>query len=308
MNRPIRILIIDDNKKSRLHYRELLEQTEDFVFTFRELEDGHYAQEHYEKYKPDVVLLEYSVGAIDGLDVIKVLTNGNPIVNPCPIVFITGHGSEQIAAQAIKLGAQEYLSKNEVTRETLIAKITLAIESFAAYKANINKQLKLEHEANHDHLTGLYNRRHFDSVLYHEMCRSKRYNRPLSLIVLDLDKFKYVNDTYGHAVGDDVLRAVASTLKSRIRDVDIACRFGGDEFCVILPETHKGEAIKLSEYFYEGINDMEISINTKQVMMASISIGIAEFDSTITDPLDFFKRADDELYKHKRSKLKVAVG
>lgn len=105
----------------------------------------------------------------------------------------------------------------------------------------------LRHRANHDSLTGLANRHHFENILRHELTRSERYGTPVALIMIDIDHFKTINDRYGHPVGDDVLRRFAESLKERIRVTDSLARWGGEEFMMVLPQTDAHEGLLLAE-------------------------------------------------------------
>ncbi len=105
----------------------------------------------------------------------------------------------------------------------------------------------LRHRANHDSLTGLANRHHFENILRHELTRSERYGTPVALIMIDIDHFKTINDRYGHPVGDDVLRRFAESLKERIRVTDSVARWGGEEFMMVLPQTDAHEGLLLAE-------------------------------------------------------------
>jgi two-component system cell cycle response regulator len=119
--------------------------------------------------------------------------------------------------------------------------------------------LALNQQATRDGLTGLYNRRYFDETLSDHVAAASRYKRELSLVMFDLDDFKRVNDTKGHPAGDDVLRQFAEILKSTARKADIVCRYGGDEFAIILPETGKADADTFVERIVESLEGLQIS-------------------------------------------------
>jgi diguanylate cyclase (GGDEF)-like protein len=178
-----------------------------------------------------------------------------------------------------------------------------------------------------DNLTTLYNRAYFYYRLNSEIQRAKRYNRPLSLLILDMDNFKQFNDRYGHPVGDQLLRVLSSTIRSNIRysarkpsyELDIPCRYGGDEFAIILPETTSAQATVVAERLRKEINvkcghEMMSQIQAatgshpREVPDVTVSIGVASFPehASITEAL--VKAADDAMYAGKRSeKDKVYV-
>jgi diguanylate cyclase (GGDEF)-like protein len=153
-----------------------------------------------------------------------------------------------------------------------------------------------EDHARTDGLTGLYNRRMFNEMLLDEINRVKRYNRPLSLVMMDIDHFKKCNDTYGHQTGDEVIRMVARTIRSMIRATDRAFRYGGEEFAVLLPETPSGDGYILCERLRCSIE----SDRSVKGLCITISSGITEFTATDT-PESLVKRADTCLYSAKES-------
>jgi diguanylate cyclase (GGDEF)-like protein len=130
--------------------------------------------------------------------------------------------------------------------------------------------LSLAHQATHDPLTGLRNRRFFDETLADHIYAAKRYQRPLSLLLIDLDQFKKINDTFGHTVGDQILSSFALLLRATLRKSDIPCRYGGDEFAVLLPETTLQEAQHLIQRIQQAVVQEKIS------PAYSLTIGVAE--------------------------------
>jgi diguanylate cyclase (GGDEF)-like protein len=145
-----------------------------------------------------------------------------------------------------------------------------------------------------DPLTGLGNRRVFHQVLAREVARSRRYGRRLSLIVLDLDDFKRINDRLGHLAGDEVLAEVANRMRSCIRSTDIGCRVGGDEFAILLPESNRGDADHLAARVERAVGSEPIA----KAGTLKISAGVAELSPDDT-PSDLFERADEDLYRAK---------
>ncbi|MCK4267561.1 MAG: sensor domain-containing diguanylate cyclase [Actinomycetia bacterium] len=160
--------------------------------------------------------------------------------------------------------------------------------------------------ASKDALTGIYNFRYFSERLDSEWSRSLRYEKPLSLIMIDIDFFKKVNDTYGHICGDEVLREVATLLKSHTRETDITARYGGEEFGIILPETHYQDAYRVGEKLRQAVCDATFKGDTAgQNIKLTISLGIANYPSTTNTKTDLIYQADQALYaaKTKRNTL-----
>ena len=151
-----------------------------------------------------------------------------------------------------------------------------------------------------DALTSLYNRRHFKSLAHAEWARFQRYGRPLSLLMLDIDKFKSINDAFGHDVGDLALKAVANVCKSNKRQTDILGRIGGEEFAMLLPETDETAAENAAERLRKSIQDCTRVLPDKDIQV-TVSIGIASATLGMAAFAAMLKRADEALYEAKRS-------
>lgn len=168
----------------------------------------------------------------------------------------------------------------------------------ASLAANEQAREALETLANRDGLTGLLNRRHFMLTAEAELHRAQRYRRPVTIGMADLDLFKKLNDTYGHAAGDTVLRAFAALIQESLRQSDLVCRYGGEEFAFIFPEINLGEALKLAERFRAACADREIELADGQRVRVTFSMGLADAtDCTLETALN---RADEALYEAKR--------
>ncbi|MDH5354937.1 MAG: GGDEF domain-containing protein [Gammaproteobacteria bacterium] len=152
-----------------------------------------------------------------------------------------------------------------------------------------------------DALTGLYNYRHFENILQAEMDRSKRSGIPTSLVMIDLDHFKQINDTHGHEVGNAVLKVVADTLISEVRTTDVVCRYGGEEFAIIFPETHLNLAVKVADRIRESIAMTPI-INGSDELNVTASMGASVYIKSSTLTLEeFVDSVDKYLYEAKQS-------
>lgn len=180
--------------------------------------------------------------------------------------------------------------------EHLAVKVSLCLSNVAAHE-------KLRLLANRDPLTGLFNRRVMEDILKREFARAIRYKKSLSVIFIDLDDFKNVNDTYGHDQGDDLLKYVAEQLIKMSREIDVVARFAGDEFVVILPETSSENAEHLMSRFVLYLSKHPLK-KGKISIAAAISFGVASTeDKSIKDPLQLLKKADKKLYRLKKQKV-----
>ncbi|MDO8886372.1 sensor domain-containing diguanylate cyclase [Candidatus Oleimmundimicrobium sp.] len=195
------------------------------------------------------------------------------------------------------------LSEEDFELITVVAtQMAIAVENSILYE--MTKRL-----ATTDGLTGLYNYRYFRNKLSGELSRASRYNRPLSLIMLDLDDFKSYNDTYGHPQGDKLLRKIAKILTGNCRGSDIVARYGGEEFVVILPETDEQGAFSVAEKVRQAVKEYRFIDGQKRNKHITISLGVAQNSDKLSGPKDLVKKADEALYKSKQEgKNRTTVG
>ncbi len=162
----------------------------------------------------------------------------------------------------------------------------------------------LERENAIDHLTSLYNRRFFERRLAEEFAHARRHGLPLALLVLDVDHFKRINDTHGHAAGDAVLRDLAARLLGAVRAYDVVARYGGEEFAVIAPSTRRADALRLAERLREVVAAQPLALRDDTGAESRIgyttSVGVAELDASMGDAAALFAAADAALYRAKR--------
>jgi diguanylate cyclase (GGDEF)-like protein len=185
----------------------------------------------------------------------------------------------------------EILDNTNALLEEKVKQRTLELEKS-------NRELKLL--ASVDPLTTLYNRRYFTKTSSQILEISKRDKIPLSIIMFDIDNFKYINDTYGHQSGDEIIVSVASVLMNMTRKSDIVCRFGGEEFIILLPKTDLDGAYTIAEKIRLVIKEKEIHTQEKQMIAITVSVGVAEFNQDLDDSLDsIIKKADDAMYEAK---------
>ena len=179
--------------------------------------------------------------------------------------------------------------------------LALALDHLGLVLSSAYIYRQAREEADVDELTGMYNRRHFSSALRHEMHRVARYGQPLALMMLDLDHFKKVNDTYGHPVGDLVLAETARIIKQELRNTDYSARLGGEEFCAILPATDKKQAMRVAKRVRKAIAD-HIHTATNGTFSVTVSIGLAYLAQRDTkNSREFMQEADSCLYAAKAS-------
>jgi len=236
------ILIVDDLRTNALALARILKND----WNIQTAPDGPTAlQMAGSDSAPDMILLDINMPGMDGYEVCRQLKESEK-TRDIPVVFITAMDSQEDEAYGLELGAMDYILK-PINAPIIKARIKnhLALQQVRAELAL--KNIELEHLAARDKLTNLYNRRKLDELFALEVSRAERYDRPLSVILLDIDCFKAVNDTHGHPSGDLVLKETARRLLAALRTSDIPCRWGGDEFLIICPETNLETTVQLAE-------------------------------------------------------------
>jgi diguanylate cyclase (GGDEF)-like protein len=196
--------------------------------------------------------------------------------------------------KGLELGGNDYMTKPYYVPE-LMARLSVG-ERLTRQRREIEKQ------AAHDPLTGLHNRRLFEERLNNEFERSKRYGRPMTVLMIDVDNFKNINDVHGHPCGDAVLKGVAQTIVDKTRKSDISARYGGEEFIVLLPEVALDGGVLAAEKLRQGIGALSFTPDSGAPFAATVSIGVASTSARrYTDGYSVVKDADLALYKAKGS-------
>lgn len=244
----------------------------------------------------DLILLDYLLSDGNGLDFLNRMEKSGLEI---PAVVITGQGDEMIAKQVIQAGAYDYLPKNRIGEGSLLRILTNTLEKARLKREIKNAQQKLTTMSIRDELTGLYNRRYFNEVIEKEISRAERYQIDLVLCMIDLDYFKNINDTYGHLAGDMTLSEIAGMLKKCVRESDLCCRYGGEEFTVIMSNTDTNGAEKVSERFRKMVAHRIFQYNSSS-FHCTVSVGITAFNPELKQSsTDLVEAADYALYKAK---------
>jgi diguanylate cyclase (GGDEF)-like protein len=199
----------------------------------------------------------------------------------------------------VGIGVHAHIIKDETRLLVMESILSTLLNVVGSIKAIYKYTRDLEYYATRDPLTNLYNQRLFWELIDYEIGRAKRHNYEFGLLVIDLDNFKMVNDSFGHNFGDKFLQLFAEQLKNALRMEDIVCRYGGDEFVVILPESTLEEAITLSERILSASSEMQLVAPDGSKVKGSVSIGMAVFPEHATEKKDLFLFADNMMYKAK---------
>ncbi len=244
----------------------------------------------------DLILLDYLLSDGNGLDFLRRMEKECLEI---PAVVITGQGDEMIAKQVIQAGAYDYLPKDRIGEESLLRVLINTLEKARLKREIKNAQEKIAMMSIRDELTKLYNRRYFNEVIEKEVSRATRYETDLVLCMIDLDYFKKINDTHGHLAGDMTLSEIAGMLKKSVRQSDLCCRYGGEEFTVIMINTDIKGAAKVSERFRKMVAHRLFKYNSSK-FHCTVSVGIAAFTPELKQSsTELLEAADYALYKAK---------
>lgn len=246
----------------------------------------------------DLVVLDRRLPDADGAQLCQEI-KANPLFRSRYILMLTGEDEEEDKIEGFDLGADDYMTKPFQPRE-LAARLRAAKRIVDLQKELIASNERLALLSITDGLTRLYNHRHFQEELARTFEEALRYHRPVSLALLDIDFFKKVNDTYGHAAGDEILKEVSALFTSNIRSADLAARYGGEEFAVLMPETELDSAVAFAENIRRSVEKSPIETSAGSIPV-TLSIGVANFPHTdLQTPRQLVESADRALYRAKR--------
>jgi diguanylate cyclase (GGDEF)-like protein len=290
------ILIVDDTETNVDILVELLSDLYEIVVAL----DGRSALEILEVQEVDLILLDIMMPIIDGYEVCRRVKK-NKNINDIPIIFITAKMDEESIEKAYAVGGMDYVTKPFKPKE-LFARIKTQLQIRALIQELESSKNALKHLSETDPMTDLCNRRYFNHASKSIIELAKRDNTALTVIMLDIDKFKVVNDTYGHDVGDDIIISLANILLGMTRKSDLACRFGGEEFILLLPETSLDGAMVIAEKIRKKVEQFSLHLSDNRKLNVTVSLGVSQID-TKNDPSieSAIKRADIALYKAKEN-------
>ncbi|MGP0095025.1 MAG: PleD family two-component system response regulator [Xanthobacteraceae bacterium] len=290
-----RVLIIDDRPASHERLQAMLtgEQSVDVE------EDPAEALFHAAEGNYDLLIISLSFKSFDGLRLCSQVRSLER-TRGLPILAIADADNDPRLVRGLEIGVNDYLARPLDKNELLARVRTLVRKKRYTERLRDNVQLSIE-MAITDALTGLYNRRYMESHLATLVEQAAARGKPLTVLILDIDYFKAINDSYGHDAGDDVLREFALRIRKSIRGIDLACRYGGEEFVAVMPETDMAVATMVAERLRRRIASEPFSIQQgKGSVTVTISVGLAALGSPNETAAEILKRADQALYRAKR--------
>ena len=290
-----RILVVDDNQDNieiiatRLRFRG---------YDILEASDGQQALALVRESAPDLILLDVMLPDIDGYEISRRIKGADdlPFI---PIILVTARDSTQDKVAGLDAGADDYLTK-PINFPELEARVRSMLRIKRLQDELEEKNRELERLSISDGLTGLYNHRHIHGLLYEEYERVERTKDCMSVAMFDLDRFKSVNDTYGHQAGDRVLVELAEILRESARDIDRLGRYGGEEFMALLPETCIDDAAVFVERVRREVARRPFDIGRAEPLRMTLSAGVATYPHELIDNVEtLVKLADEALYAAK---------
>jgi diguanylate cyclase (GGDEF)-like protein len=296
MTEPTRVLVVQAEQRERAFQRSLFSEAGMSVV---EAGSGAEALDYLATDRPDLVVLGRTLPDMDGLDLLPRLKSDE--LDFIPVLVASRRSETAERVRGLQLGADDYIPRPCDPAEFL-ARAKALLRTKQAHDRIRKLQITLEQMVVSDPLTGLHNRRYLMDRLLQEMTRSDRHGEPLAFAMIDLDGFKPVNDQFGHVLGDKVLRAVGGAISKSVRVSDIAARYGGDEFAVILPQTPAEGAMRVCERLLRNISEILLQDETGRTFRVTASLGLAYYPADdVETPEDLVHSADGALYGAKRS-------
>lgn len=295
------VLVADDSRLVRVMLRRQLEAR---GLRVEEAADGDEAVERCRSLRPDVVLLDVEMPGLDGHSTLRRLRDEDE-TRDIPVVFLTARTSTQDVVTGLQLGAHDYLRKPFEPSE-LIARVSAALRVKSLQDKLRERNAQLEMASRTDALTGVHNRRHLEERLEEMLSAGRRHAQPVAVLIVDVDHFKSINDSFGHATGDVVLRLIVARMACSVRREDVVGRWGGEEFLVLGASTDGASAGALGERVRVAVGAAPVTIGGGEGVTVTVSVGCA---AGIEPAETLLRRADMALYEAKaqgRNRVVVA--
>jgi diguanylate cyclase (GGDEF)-like protein len=287
-----RILVVDDSAVVRAIVSAMLRKV---GYSVVEAVNGAQALAIIARESFDVVVTDLRMPEKDGFEVLEAVKRSSLHTE---VIILTGTHAKDVSAavRALRLGAHDFLTKPPAGPHDVIVTVDRALEKKRLKEANLRLLRDMEGLSRTDALTGVWNRRAFEETMQRELLRASRHGLPLSLVMLDIDHFKRINDTYGHRVGDDVLKWFGIHVSRMLREGDTIHRFGGEEFAIVLPHTDQQGALLAAERVLSYL----AASTFQDSLTVTASAGVASGRGAELDDIDLVAVADGALYRAKR--------
>lgn len=289
-----KVLVVDDVEDNIVL---LTFELEDEGFDVIPASSGQACLEMVERDTPDIILLDMRMPGISGLETLEQL-KADERTRDIPVIMVSASTADSSVIKALDIGAHDFISK-PIEYPVLSARMRSALRLVNARHALIKANEELERLATEDPLTNTYNRRHYFTLSEVEYAKTRRHNRPLSVLMIDADLFKAINDTYGHAAGDQALRVLTECCRQASRESDILGRLGGEEFAITCPDADLDGALALAERIRESCEKRETKAPNNKVFSFTVSIGVTAIIDTDENFSQALQRADNILYRAK---------
>ncbi|GEM_PF-1601645 len=296
--KSLRILIVDDDINRRRIHKKLLWENPTADYVFEELDSISTGLPTCNNESFDCIVLDQKTAGSDCIDFINSIASKMGEM-PTPVIILMEVVDIAFVVQAMKNGAQDCLLITDVGAETLQKAIDQAVAAAELMRSFKIKQEELKRLAVTDDLTGLYSRRYLLEHLQQEQHRASRYKVPFCIMLVDLDHFKRVNDQYGHLAGDQVLKSFSNLLRKCTRQSDIVCRYGGEEFLIVLTNTLLNAAKVVAERIRMSTRTQTHCSAKGGTFQVTCSIGLTEYEQGIHDVNALINFADEALYRAK---------
>ncbi len=296
-NTPFRIVLIDDDPAIvRLLVKVLGTNGIEVIPS----STGAEGLELIDRREWDLCLLDRGLPDFDGIEICRHI-KAEARFDTRQVIMLTGYNSVADRVEALNLGADDYITKPFHPTE-LLARVNASRRVVEMQQQLVDMARQLEELSARDDLTGIFNRRYFGATLDRTFDHCHRYQRPLSVALIDVDRFKHINDSFGHQTGDVVLAEVAKRFSGSVRSSDCLARFGGEEFVVLLPETQLEDAMSFGEKLRAAIASTPVPIADDRALPVTVSVGTASLAHTqFNSPSEMIAAADQALYRAKRN-------
>jgi diguanylate cyclase (GGDEF)-like protein len=298
-----RILVVDDVPANVRLITVFLESAGYEVLSAA---SGEQALRRLREQRPDLILLDVMMPGLDGFETCR-RAKSDPATRHVPVILVTSLNAIEDKIRGQESGADDFVSK-PLDRAELLLRVKSLLRIRSLHRELEERIVELEETRNRlarlartDDLTSLYNRRFFEEAIARELCRAQRYRREFSIVMLDIDRFKQFNDAHGHQTGDVLLQQLASLFTRQIRGNDLAVRYGGDEFALILPETSKPRAGIVADRLRKRIAEHGfLDGEARPIGQVTVSMGIATYPEDSSEGQPLVEAADRRLYLAKR--------